>query len=176
MRLFIALEINPPAREALAALPGRLSAPLPVRWVPAARLHITLLFIGEVTESGLSPLLEGLKSAAASARPFDYAFDAPGLFSRRDGAVLWIGAAPPPPLEALASAVRAALPGFPADKPFRAHVTVGRSRARIRRETFTDLAFDPIPARAERILLVQSLLGPAGPDYATVGEFRLGGG
>ena len=47
MRLFVALQPTDPARDALAALADDVSG---VRWVPAAQLHLTLRFIGEVSE------------------------------------------------------------------------------------------------------------------------------
>ncbi|MFT9298471.1 MAG: RNA 2',3'-cyclic phosphodiesterase, partial [Gluconobacter sp.] len=46
MRLFVALDLSPSQREALALLRGTLPG---VQWVPSENYHLALRFIGEIT-------------------------------------------------------------------------------------------------------------------------------
>jgi RNA 2',3'-cyclic 3'-phosphodiesterase len=74
MRLFVGVELDDRVREAAAAIGESLRRELGLRvdarWVPAANLHITLWFLGEVNESRVESTLDVLS------RPFqETAFD-----------------------------------------------------------------------------------------------------
>ena len=65
MRIFIGIELNTEVRERAAAIAEALRIQLgqriDARWVPAANLHITLWFIGEVTDDHAQELLTALR-------------------------------------------------------------------------------------------------------------------
>ncbi|MBE0504193.1 MAG: hypothetical protein IBX46_08710 [Desulfuromonadales bacterium] len=57
MRLFIAIELPVELKTALVKLRRDLPG---ARWVPAAQIHLTLAFLGEVEEKKIEPLRAGL--------------------------------------------------------------------------------------------------------------------
>jgi 2'-5' RNA ligase len=84
MRLFVALE---PASEAVAELdavvaPLREQAP-GLRWTTPAQWHLTLTFLGEVTDGDVPQLCERLGRAANRSRALALRFRGGGRFGRR---------------------------------------------------------------------------------------------
>jgi 2'-5' RNA ligase len=71
VRLFIGVELDEHVKDAAAAIGESLRRELghrvDARWVPAANLHITLWFLGEVDESRVDSTIHALN------RPFDEA-------------------------------------------------------------------------------------------------------
>jgi len=128
LRLFTALWPPPPVRDALAALRDRWQWPAGAALVEAARLHVTLHFLGSVPASRLPDLVAGL------AVPCDKAQlrldDAQQRVWPGGIAVLELQA--PPVLQRLHARLGNALAqlGFPADdRPWRPHVTLARKAA-----------------------------------------------
>lgn len=99
------------------------------RAVPAENLHLTLAFLGEVSDQ----TLEAAHEAAESLVPEPFAIELSGLqhLGRAPGGVIAAGVAPDARLEALARALRSRLNGARVQLPrerFRPHVTVLRLR------------------------------------------------
>jgi 2'-5' RNA ligase len=143
-RLFVAAWLGEAARAEAAGLVDRLriQAPdAPVRWVPPENMHVTLRFLGDVDGDRVDDLVRGLSRVLDGAASFAYrlagvgTFPGPGsLRSGRAPRVLWTGLdTGARELAALASRVeRAALAAGVVDaiddRPFAAHVTLGRVR------------------------------------------------
>lgn len=130
-RLFFALW--PPPRVAEAIVAQAQACGVDGRRIPPERVHLTLAFLGDVSEAPAAGLQV---SAARIAQPaFEIALNRVGHF-RRPG-VAWIGpAAPPDALLDLAAAVQdtVAQAGLELEKRrFRPHVTVARKAAAPRR-------------------------------------------
>ena len=125
MRAFVAVV---PPRGVLAPL---VRAVEPLRgayaasWVPEERLHVTLAFLGEITDAKAARVEDRLRKAAAAREPFALRLRGGGAFPRAARArVLWAGlAGDVAALASLARAVRAE------EKPYVPHVTVARLRA-----------------------------------------------
>jgi 2'-5' RNA ligase len=174
MRLFAALPIPSPAREAVADLLARLRrADLPVRWVSDEDLHLTLKFYGEVPAERRDVIEESLRYAAEGTGPLVIRVAELGAFpSPRHARVLWVGLEAPPALELLQDRVERGgeAIGFPPEgRPFKPHITLGRVREghRVPPELF-DPAGATIEAAtgvAEQVVLYESVLGPGGPRY-----------
>jgi 2'-5' RNA ligase len=132
LRLFVALNFPPHLRQALwdATAPLRTLA-LPVKWVPAEAIHLTLKFLGEVPEERAADLAAALGRAVSGARPVSVAFGGFGAFPDVHRLrVVWAGIAAEPALELLQHQVeREFAPlGFPTEaRAFRPHVTLGRA-------------------------------------------------
>ena len=145
--------------------------------MPAANLHLTLRFLGNVEEGRLQAL-EGLLEAVQWPT-FELALDGVGAFgSGRYKRVLWLGiAGGAEPAAALAShveraCVAAGLP--PEERPFRAHVTLARARDRrgAPEPTLADLpALEPWTA--PEFVLYRSKPGPRGSEYIPLRRFAL---
>jgi 2'-5' RNA ligase len=117
--------------RALAPLREAPGAP---RWTPPDRWHLTLLFLGEVPADALPPFTAAVAPAVARTPAMSLQLAGAGRFgSRRRPTVCWAGLrGDVGELTALAlrlaDAARAvALPVE--DRPFRAHLTLGRWRA-----------------------------------------------
>lgn len=122
-RLFVALE-TPPALAAslLATLPRERG----IRPTPAAQVHLTLRFVGEVDEEQAVAIDDALATIAAVAVPVQVA--GVGRFGRRGG-ILWAGVTPAEPLLALHGAIDLALSDAGVERetrPFHPHLTLAR--------------------------------------------------
>lgn len=181
-RLFLAVEIPAPLRDALSAhlagVPG--AWPLPGRPVAPAQWHLTLRFLGDTDAEAGGRLVEGLAGLALG-EPFAIAFGGLGAFPRANRAqVLWLGlAGGRGGLRALAESVERAVvaAGFEAERrAFSAHLTLARLRspADLRRLIAAVPPFDRALA-VERVVLVRSHLSPGGPRYETLACFPLRG-
>lgn len=132
MRLFCAVEIPRDLREAvrLAAAPLRATG-AGVKWAKEDALHLTLAFLGEIDGARVPEASQALAAAAAKVPAFDAAFGPYGAFPSADHPkVIWLGVSKgEEELTALANALRAELAARKLpfdDKPFKAHLTLGR--------------------------------------------------
>jgi len=130
VRLFLALWPAAPVSEALAQVGSALASLACAKPVPAAKIHLTLAFLGEVPAESVAAVLEA--AAEARAAPFDLVLDAVGSF--RKARVAWAGSSElPGELVRLQSQLDRGLRarGFVLDdRPFTAHVTLARKIAR----------------------------------------------
>jgi RNA 2',3'-cyclic 3'-phosphodiesterase len=186
MRLFLALNLPPGERARLhrAAAPLR-EAGLPVRWVAADALHVTVRFLGEVADAALPGVTRAAEQAAARSEAFTLALAGLGAFpGLRRPRILWVGAAAPPALAALHGALGRALEPLgwpPEERPFHPHVTLGRVRDGARAADCARLdtlaagfAYEARVA-AGTLDLMRSRLAPAGAQYDVVARLPLGG-
>jgi 2'-5' RNA ligase len=97
--------------------------------------------------------------------------------------VVWFGLKDDGQLARLATELRQvrSVLGLPPDRPFRAHLTLGRSTGPLSAEQKTGLsqALAPFkgsyPFDVSRVLLMRSSLSPAGSVYTELASFPLGG-
>jgi 2'-5' RNA ligase len=131
VRLFVAINLPDAERTALHAATSALrSDGLPVKWVAADKLHVTIRFLGSVDDAQAGPIGDALAAAVAGLKPFDVTVGGAGAFpDAQHPRVLWIGVERHPALELLAHDVARVLGGFgfpPELRPFMPHVTIGR--------------------------------------------------
>ena len=133
MRLFVGIPPGEQARAVVADYVELCRRRWPeAKWVPAANLHYTVVFIGEVGEADLDVLTTALDNAAAPLAPFVAALGEPGRFPPRGKArVLWVGTSLGAEGMAAAAAATAQATSpwvAPEDRPFVAHLTIARFR------------------------------------------------
>jgi 2'-5' RNA ligase len=179
LRTFVALEIGEEMRARIGSLGAELRARLPgVRWVRPEGIHLTLRFLGATTRAQVERLKPTLALAAAACPPAEVAVARLGAFPERGSPrVLWLGLSLPAPLAALQSACEraAAATGFDReDRPFRAHLTLGRWRDRAPRPDLptADLGTTHI----ETLVLFESRPQAGGSVYVALERFPLCGG
>jgi 2'-5' RNA ligase len=177
MRAFVALEIDEALRERLGLLVEELRPRLRgATWVRAEGIHLTLRFLGAISEAQAAAMRAALARAAAACPPSDAPTTGLGTFPERGSPrVLWVGltvAAPILELQRECEAAAAAA-GFPAERrAFAAHLTLARWRERAARPTLPDLE---LGAASLRVLsLMRSELRPGGAVYTPVARFPLG--
>jgi 2'-5' RNA ligase len=156
-----------------------------VAWVASDNFHLTMKFLGGVEESRLAEVRGALAGVAAGTAPFDVRLCGLGAFPTPGRPrVIWAGcSAGEAPLVALAEAVDRSLGalGFPReDRPFSAHVTIGRVREPRRDPALAEaigrgasLAFGDV--HVARLSLMRSDLSPRGARYTELAALPLGG-
>ena len=184
IRCFIAVELPEPLRQEIALFQSELrSSGGDVKWVEAGNLHLTLKFLGNIEEPQVPSLKEALAAAVKNLSPFTIHLEGIGAFPRTtDPRVVWIGAGEgKETLITLAQTVGRACSelGFaPEDRPFSAHLTIGRVRSRdrlaslIQRLQVAEFRGNT-PASIDRLILFQSALSPKGPTYTPLAEISL---
>ena len=163
MRLFVAVEVPPAVRDAVAAavVPLRSAAPK-LRWVAPERYHLTLVFLGSVSDDRVGAVSAAMAQGASGVRPFSLSLDGSlGAFGRR---VLWAGLAPSPPLARLAGSVRGALASVvalpDAERAFSAHLTLARAgREPVRAALLSEAAVPALSWPVDRVVLMRSAAG-----------------
>jgi 2'-5' RNA ligase len=133
LRSFIAIEMPTSVQDAIdrstTVLKKELGKPL-VRWVPPHNVHLTLKFLGDVSQSNLELLAQALKVEAREHTVFSLSVGGLGAFPNpRRARVIWIGIEAPEALQALQHAIEAvsARLGYtPENRPFSPHLTIGR--------------------------------------------------
>ncbi|MBN1442828.1 MAG: RNA 2',3'-cyclic phosphodiesterase, partial [Planctomycetes bacterium] len=196
MRAFLAIEFPDTWKETYAeALPSLRERFAGVRWVSAENVHLTLRFLGEVSSDVADRLERPVEAIARQSVPLSLSIGEPGFFGPAAAPrVLWLAVADGrSELEGLQSRIEDAVRrlGLPADdKPFRPHVTLGRSRSGRggpRRPEAGGLAGGPewieaasasrLPGAAFRVeewTLLSSEITPRGPIYSPVWRVPLG--
>lgn len=128
-RLFIALPVPGPVRDALAAaLDPVRSRVRSGRWQDPGTWHLTLRFLGDTPPGSVPAIEAALHDAATGQPPFEASLGHAGSFAGRGGRVAWIGLERGvEPVARLAGSLAAVLaPGEVGREPFRAHLTIAR--------------------------------------------------
>ncbi len=167
-RAFVAIELDAPLREAISDLQARLRPRLAgIRLVRPEGIHLTLRFLGDTPSSQVETLRPGLAAAAAECPPAEARVAGLGTFPERGSPrVLWLELAVPPPILALQRACERAArtAGFEREeRPFRAHLTLGRWRERVPRPDLPPV--DLGATRLDTLVLFRSDLRPDGAVY-----------
>lgn len=182
-RIFIAAELDPPLRDAVAEIEQQLEAAgAHARWVKPANLHFTLRFIGEVAAAHVARVKIATREATVAMQPFTIVLQSLGAFpSLHRPQVVWVGVSEgAEELTGLATRINGQLArhGFPPpDKEFRPHLTLARVRSS---HEWGDLvrALDQSRdttigrQRIEAISVMESQLMPQGPLYTRIEEVR----
>ena len=130
MRLFIGIMPEPDTQKALyqtaCSLKGCIRKGSITR---LENLHITLVFLGEVSPQRIPCTHQAMQAAAQQTAPFSLAIEGLGQFPNGRGSILWAGVQASTPLLSLQARLFQALAdqGFDLDKrTYRPHVTLGR--------------------------------------------------
>lgn len=176
LRVFLAIELTPTVRAALARAQEKLRRTgARVTWTAEANLHLTLFFLGTITRSRLERVCAMADACLAEHPSFALHLVGLGAFgSSRMPRVLWAGVdSPPPALFALHAALEKGLDtlGFePEKRPWSPHVTLGRVRApqqvaeltsHLHKATTSEFGCVPVG----RVAVMQSHLRSQGPQY-----------
>jgi 2'-5' RNA ligase len=133
LRSFIAVEIPAEIHRAITRSTASLQKALPtplVRWVEPQNIHLTLIFLGDVSPVNLELLAEALKVELTSHESFSMSVGGLGAFpSSHRPRIVWVGLEAPAALTTLQHGVEtvAARIGYiPEERPFSPHLTIGR--------------------------------------------------
>ncbi len=154
------------------------------KWVEPQNLHITLQFLGDITEKQAIDVIKNLQEIAKRNIPFRLTYKGLGVFpDTKRARVLWIGVSKgSEKLKNLAKSVekansRVGIP--PSPKSFVPHLTICRIK-KYDRKVLTQLlnkyrTIEFGEEEVNKIALISSTLTSIGPVYTVVEEFYLGG-
>jgi 2'-5' RNA ligase len=183
VRAFIAAPLEGPVFDKIVHLQQELAATVPsVRWVRPETMHLTLAFLGDITEESLEKIASSMLSVGDMFAPVDVNVGGLGAFpSLKRPRVLWLGLHGADTLLKLQAAVAAMLHKLEVnwdDKPFKPHLTLGRFRQHVaaveqRLEPFLDKRCGRLSI--SRLVLYESRLTAQGAIHLPRGEAPLNG-
>lgn len=169
-RLFFALWPGQRPRNAIYKVARALKKQTSGRLVNIENLHLTLAFVGNVTEQQ-QQCMEKVASQVRVPR-FNLELSRLGFWPRPK--VAWLAPAKVPPgLQQLASILNKNLAecGYePDERPYQAHITLLRKAHQHPQDTETL----QIPWSVDRFALVESITHPEGVEYQVIAEWPLG--
>ena len=182
LRVFFAIELDGPARRAVADVSSVLRARPggdAVRWVRPENLHVTLRFLGDIDPARVASLAAHVRAQTAALAPFALRLGALASFppGRRPRVVV-LELAPGEPLAALAEAVERGVVAAgcaPEPRAFRGHLTLGRVREGRTPPALVALAVPPAIFDVTESVLFASELHPSGSRYTPLERVPLGG-
>jgi len=162
----------------------RAAAPA-ISWVSEERLHLTLKFLGERQESEIPQFRDRMREIAASLRPMTLTIDGLGAFPNLlQPRIVWMAVGQDPRLELLHHDIESACAtlGVAVEgRAFRPHLTLGRSKGPVTRETAVALREAArntdfqTTVEVSAVDLMQTTLSRAGSRYALLDSAPLGG-
>jgi 2'-5' RNA ligase len=177
--MFIAIETPAIVRDKVSRIieAGKRKN-LPIKWVAYENLHITLKFLGEISDSMKEEIIPVIAETVKPAPQFAVQISGIGCFpGPRQPRVLWAGVVEGgDSMIAIAESLDRNLARFGCrieDKKFHPHLTFGRVKTFclvdeiLKQELRTDVFM------ADRITLYRSTLRPEGPKYDAVLPFAL---
>lgn len=186
-RTFIALELDSSQQHFLGNIirQGKLLLP-DLRWVDPAGIHLTLAFLGELSNDQLEKAMAAAQYAATTGNPFAYRLSGLGTFGpARQPRVLWMGVSEPSgALHLVQRALALALEqqGLPTEqRPFSPHLTLARIKSPLPPEQLQLLQrllsryqFSTSSYRVTHLSVMKSELARTGARYTCLRECALG--
>jgi len=185
MRLFLAIHLVDEIRKSIAAIQARLKATnADVRWVAPENFHLTVTFLGDLSDALLPDIEDTCTEIAANTAAFRFQVCGASYFPRRSPTLktLWVGLSEgTDEWKALIHRAEGPLSAFGVAQEggLIPHITLGRVKGeggmRELRETLAAEAETDCGAQAaSELTLVESQLGPQGAAYRDVRHWKLG--
>lgn len=184
-RVFCAIELPESVRNLVLGHIARLQEAVPqarASWARAASLHLTLKFLGEITQSSVSDFSNAASLAVADVASFSIRLNFSGVFPNHgQPRVLWLGindlSGQLVQLHARIEA-EAEKVGFAKEaRRFRPHLTVARLRhpdnARALSAVHLQMEFEPVDIAVKELAVIRSELSSEGSKYTIVSRHPL---
>lgn len=187
IRSFIAVELPDEVKLALTKLQDRLKSGsrTPAKWVDPSSIHLTLKFLGNISEGMVGRLMAALSEAARGTAPLHLELKGLGAFPNpKNVRVVWVGTTGDvDKLIRLQQAVESGLKplGFnPEPRPFTPHLTLARLREEATPaarqqlgQLITTTGFETTGFLVDAIHLMRSQLTREGAIYSRLGSVPL---
>ena len=152
-----------------------------VKWESPEKFHITLKFLGDTDVSLIPEITDQLRKSIGSSPAVELAYVKLGGFPNVDRPrVVWIGPSENLQILRLQSQVEQVCTSFgfaTDDRPFHAHITLGRVKGNPHLERLTaslkSITFEPLLARCIEVHFVRSELRPTGSIYTVLNSISL---
>ncbi len=185
IRSFLAFELPPEIREQIGAVSRELEGlSLPVRWVKLENIHLTVVFLGSVSEDTIDEIKEKVASVVKGFSSIETRIKGMGAFPNwRRPRVIWIGLnGDIEGLSTLRHGLQGELKVFGVKqekRPFRPHLTLGRFKGLPKGdeglkwilERYGDITSEL--HSLHELVLFKSDLRPDGPVYTRMASWPL---
>ncbi len=185
IRSFLAFELPPEIKEQIGAVSRELQkSTLPVRWVKAGNIHLTIIFFGSVNEDTIDDIKEKVHLVVKRFSTIKARLNGVGVFPHwRRPRVIWVGLnGEIKKLSNLRDELQTELKvlGFREEKrPFNPHLTIGRFKGIVDRDEEMKLILDRYHGLISdlhylnELVLFKSDLKPDGPVYTKMAAWPL---
>jgi 2'-5' RNA ligase len=182
IRTFIALPLSKEVLSAMAAVQQQLiESDAEVKWEAPGKFHITLKFLGDTDSTLVPEIITQMKKLIGNYPAFDLSYVKVGGFPNVEcPRVVWIGTTESQQILRLQSHVEGICSSYgfkKDDRPFRAHITLGRVKGNRHLERLTaslkSITFDPLLARCTEVHFIRSELKPTGSVYTLLHSISL---
>jgi 2'-5' RNA ligase len=133
IRAFIAIDLSQDIQIHLDEVVRKYKVQLsdiPIRWVAASNIHLTLKFLGDVSLSNLNILTDMIQTEISGHHQFDISVGGAGAFPNiRQPRIIWVGVEAPPELTAIQNGIEITtgrLGYVREERAFSPHLTLGR--------------------------------------------------
>ena len=179
-RLFLAIELPNEMRRIFFEWQENYRNLKGARWTAEENLHITLAFLGNVEENRIQQLIRELAVELKNFNKFKLAFKAMVLAPvNRPARMIWADFYHSQKFNDLANKILSVAKNYAEPEIYDniknpvAHVTMARLREAIYLNGLKQPELNERSFEANKVLLMESELLPAGPKYKAVAEFRL---
>jgi len=183
MRTFIAVELPPGVKRKIEEVQTPLKkTDTFVSWVKPGNVHITLKFLGEVGEERIEDVFHGTEKALKESKVFNLSLKDLGCFPNlRRPRVVWVGVDQgKDDLSQMQKQIEEELfkLRFPKEqRPFSAHLTIGRVKSPRNMENLTGLIetmkFETEEVKVDEVVVMKSQLHPQGAIYTPLKKIKL---
>jgi 2'-5' RNA ligase len=133
IRAFIAIDLSQDIQNRLDDVVNKYKSQLtqiPIRWVAASNIHLTLKFLGDLSLSNLNILTDMIQTEISSHHQFDISVGGSGAFPNiRQPRIVWVGVEAPLELTAIQNGIETTtgrLGYAREERAFSPHLTLGR--------------------------------------------------
>lgn len=188
IRAFIAIELPEKLRQQLSHIQSQLkkNTGIDARWVNPYGIHLTLIFLGNVTPPRIEAINNSMSQATQGTVPFQLEMKGIGVFPNLNKIqVIWVGIGGETEiLLNLQRRLQQSMTGLgftPENRAFTPHLTLARARDRIPQDQVDKLARlisagigEPFAFQVKTVDLMRSQLTPQGAIYTRL--FSAGSG
>ena len=180
-RVFIGIPIGHKIKSILPSLKSTVhSSTNIIRWIPLDNIHLTLSFLGNISDKDIPNIVQSLENCITS-KYFKIKIESRGVFpSANFPKILWIGIGKgADELTLLQKEIERSVRKFnkiSRKEKFKPHITIARirrSRLKIDVLPFLNTVYSPIELDITSICLYESILLPEGSRYTILTEFPL---
>jgi len=183
IRAFIAIDLSPEILQQLELVLQNYKSQLgqvPIRWVAATNIHLTLKFLGDVSLSNLNMLTDMIQTEVSNHHQFEVSVGGSGAYPNiKQPRVLWVGVEAPPELTTIQNEIEttsARLGYAREERAFSPHLTIGRVSRNATPQDVKAISKSLETTRVgflgatcvEKVYLYKSDLRPAGAIYTQI--------
>lgn len=184
MRVFIGIKLNNSVKEEInKVLRPFKKISTPLKWVKPENIHLTLKFIGEISEEKYLQIKESLTNNNFNIKPFNLKFSGLGRFGRGNNInIFWVGIENNNELKNLFKEIENRLENINIKKDtreFKPHITLGRNKKQFNFKSFFKILDEYnnqfiSEVKVDSFQIFKSELSYSGPTHTILKEIQLG--